>query len=97
MVKFTDITLGTNEASKEVTEAQAFPNPSSSFIQIPLGKTEWSTLEIYDQKGSLVRTESVSQSKGLHRVNTEMLENGVYNIRLVGSSDQRIFNVLVSK
>jgi hypothetical protein len=97
MVKFTDITLGTNESSNEIIEAQAFPNPSSSFIQIPLGKTAWTTLEIYDQKGALVHTESVSQSNGLHRVNTEMLDNGVYNIRLVGSTDQRVFNVLVSK
>jgi hypothetical protein len=97
MVKFTDITLGTDESSTEVTEAEAYPNPSSSFIQIPLGKTEWSTLEIYDQKGALVHAESVSQSKGLHRVNVENLDNGVYNIRLVGSSDQRVFNVLVSK
>jgi len=97
MVKFTDITLGTNESSTEVTEAQAYPNPSSSFIQIPLGKTEWATLEIYDQKGALVHAESVSQSKGLHRLNVEDLDNGVYNIRLIGSSDQRVFNVLVSK
>jgi hypothetical protein len=97
MIKFVDITLGTEESSKEVIEANAYPNPSSSFIQIPLGKTDWTTLEIFDLKGSLVHAESVSQSNGLHRVNIENLENGMYSFRLIGSNDQRVFNVMISK
>ncbi len=97
MIKFVDITLGTEEASKEVSEASAYPNPSSSFIQIPLGKTDWTTLEIFDLKGALVHSESVSMSNGMHRVNVENLENGMYSFRLIGSNDQRVFNVMVSK
>jgi hypothetical protein len=96
IAKLRDVTLGV-EPQDNSSELAAFPNPSASFIQIPLGKSEWNSMEIYDQKGALVSSQSMDSIKDNVRVDVAGFENGLYTIRLINNVENRNFKVLVSK
>jgi hypothetical protein len=97
LAKLTDVSLGVNAQNTSSSELTAFPNPSSTFIQIPLGKEDWNSLEMYDQKGVLVSSRSLDSVKNNVRVDVTTLQNGLYTLRLMNNAEQRNFKVLVSK
>jgi len=97
LARLTDVTLNVNSQEDARLTGKAFPNPSSSFVQIPLGKTPWDTMEIYDQKGMLISSESIAAAHENVRLDVAEFENGLYTIRLLNAGQQNNFKVLVSK
>ncbi|MFM7728178.1 MAG: T9SS type A sorting domain-containing protein, partial [Flavobacteriales bacterium] len=97
LAKLTDVSLGVNDQNLTSSELAAFPNPSATFIQVPLGKEDWNSLEMYDQKGMMVSSRSLDSVKNNVRIDVNNMQNGLYTIRLVNNQEQRNFKVLVSK
>ncbi len=95
--RLTDTSLNVSSSNDAADNLIAFPNPSATFIQIPLGKQDWNSLEIFDQKGTLVSNQSLSNVKNIARIDVTAFQNGLYTLRLTNESEQRNFKVLVSK
>jgi len=70
-------TVGINEAKAEEYEFAAFPNPSSSFINIVLNrqKAESVTLELYDITGRIVYT-SIPSERQAGQYQTKIINRG---------------------
>ncbi len=97
LARVTDVTLDVESQQDMTNLSPAFPNPAATFVQIPLGKTKWTTLEIYDQKGILVSSQSLGATQENARVDVADFENGLYTVRLIHEQQAQNFKVLVSK
>ena len=89
-----------NTARSASTIAQDFdiyPNPAGDFFNISLKNIEGDArLAIYDVKGQLVM-KRIIENNSLERINTEMLENGVYLVMISNGNGVMTKKVLLNK
>ena len=78
---------------------KVYPNPVSRelFIQQTSDIDEGFTLEIYSVKGELVKTECLDSGSSLHRIDTSLLRNGLYILRLISASGTYDEKVIVKE
>jgi len=97
LARLTDVTLSVPGNNETAHDFSAFPNPSSSFVQIPLGSSHFDSMEIYDQKGMLVSSKGIASVNGNVRIDVSDMQNGLYTVRLINGPQTQNIKVLVSK
>lgn len=76
-------TLSTLDFEVALNDTKIYPNPTSETLNI-LSKIEIKTVEVYNLLGSrIIKTQS-------NAINVSALENGVYLIKITGSTNQQI-------
>jgi hypothetical protein len=78
---------------KDKLEIVLYPNPASHKVtfRFPAISEENYDIQIFDVMGRLVLTEKIKQSKLTHELNTNILNNNLYIVRVL-SNKQELFN-----
>jgi hypothetical protein len=79
-------TIGIHEQS--TNDLQAYPNPASKEVLIPLAGIGAGDLSIFDAQGKLMSTQRVQASIGTMRVDVSELPAGAYTFDVVGADKQ---------
>ena len=71
---------GIHQFASSANSLTVFPNPSANTVNIDLGDLhhQLSTLNIYDDKGQLIKT--ITTSNSISTINSDNLSNGIYFI-----------------
>jgi len=87
------------KSGKDLAQFKVYPNPVSGelFIQSSSNINEGFTLEMYSVKGELVKTECLEPDNTLHRIDTSLLRNGIYILRLISDSGKYDEKVIVKE
>ncbi|MBR1774915.1 MAG: leucine-rich repeat domain-containing protein [Bacteroidales bacterium] len=83
------------QGANELPQIQIYPNPAKDVIIIEnvVCSTDYITINIYDNKGGLVLTETKPNAT-TYTLNTTLLKSGVYYLRLVGVENSRVFKLI---
>lgn len=87
---------GINEVKESLLSV--YPNPAQSHVTIVTDLNEATTLEIINQLGQVVKTETLTQT-GLTSslIDVNALENGVYYVKIAGNNKQQITKLQINK
>ena len=83
------------QGANELPQIQIYPNPAKDVIIIEnvVCSTDYITINIYDNKGGLVLTETKTNATS-YTLNTTLLKSCVYYLRLVGVENSRVFKLI---
>jgi hypothetical protein len=77
---------------ERTNQVRIFPNPASEFLRIETGNVP-STVELLDQTGRLVRTESIM---GNQTISTNGIANGLYLVRVFSNGNNVVMPVVIN-
>jgi hypothetical protein len=85
-----DLPIDFEETTNTVFEENIYPNPAASYFNIRnSGEFENAEIILSDMTGKVINTFTVLPTEAEIRVETELLENGIYFIQLVSDNERK--------
>jgi len=85
-------TVNFKSVSKD--EVLLFPNPATHSITVTFAAKTYSTVQIVDMLGKIVRSQKISTNDTEQKINVEALTKGTYMVELIAESEKNVLKFI---
>jgi len=91
----TDATTGIDAAEDNSDNISIYPNPASDFVTIAAQNQELKQIELLQADGKLLKT--IQPQQGNYQLNLDDIHAGMYFIRVIGSKENVVKKIVVTR